>query len=489
MKRIATILAACVLTIAFIACPQPTTKTEYVEVPVRDPDTYHVLYAAPDRTWGSIPVDKIDYDIGNTATVLGEGDLYRTGYTFAGWENGDALYKEGDKITLDGDLTLTATWNEVFPKVAAGDNFSLLLTEDGKVYSAGNTGNGRLGRPNSANQTWGLVDIPGKVTDLSTGISSSYALRDDGTVYAWGRSYWGGLGLNAPNEGGNYSSPQPVSNLTNINALSITYGNGAFIDAAGNYWAAGSRYYNNLGDGLNVNYKKGAIVPEQIKTFEGFTYPVKSAAAGYEYTALVDSDGLLWVGGRANNSRMGIGREGSLGMQINGYAGAGNRKVFVSKNSTENGNYTMVLKNDGTVRAAGSVNGNGKLGIGTTINTDIATNVFAVVMDGATYDPLTDVEDIALGADHSLFLKKDGSLWACGNNGSNRLGISGSNQTYAVQVADHVAHFAAGSNHTLIVKDDGTVYAAGANGDGQFGNGTTTGSNSSNPWVAVTLPE
>jgi uncharacterized repeat protein (TIGR02543 family) len=50
------------------------------------PDTYTVTYSGNENTGGTVPVDgSSPYAVGATVTVLGAGDLVRTGYTFAGW--------------------------------------------------------------------------------------------------------------------------------------------------------------------------------------------------------------------------------------------------------------------------------------------------------------------------------------------------------------------------------------------------------------------
>jgi RHS repeat-associated protein len=92
---------------------------------------------------------------------------------------------------------------------------------------------------------------------------------------------------------------------------------------------------------------------------------------------------------------------------------------------------------------------------------------------------LTNVTAIATGANHTLALKSDGTVWAWGNNTYGQLGNnSTTNSSAPVQVSGltGVIAIAAGAGHSLAVKSDGTVWAWGSNAYGQLGNGTTTSS-------------
>ena len=86
---------------------------------------------------------------------------------------------------------------------------------------------------------------------------------------------------------------------------------------------------------------------------------------------------------------------------------------------------------------------------------------------------------VAAGANHSLYLKTDGSLWAMGRNNFGQLGDeSTTDRSTPVQIdanaGQHVVSgsVAAGANHSLYVKSDGSLRVMGANDSGQLGDGT-----------------
>ena len=109
-------------------------------------------------------------------------------------------------------------------------------------------------------------------------------------------------------------------------------------------------------------------------------------------------------------------------------------------------------------------NGNGQLGDGTILNRNNAASV------------ASNVVAVAAGANHSLYLKSDGTLWAMGYNGYGQLGNGTTiSRSDAASVASNVVAVAAGANHSLYLKSNGTLWTIGYNNDGELGNGTTTG--------------
>lgn len=114
--------------------------------------------------------------------------------------------------------------------------------------------------------------------------------------------------------------------------------------------------------------------------------------------------------------------------------------------------HSLIIKADGTVWASGQ-NQSGQLGDGTTAN----KTRFVPVLN------LSNVLAVAAGRAHSLALKADGTLWAWGDNGYGQLGTgSASPSTTPVQVPlTEVVAIAAGALRSLAVKADGTVWAWG----------------------------
>ncbi len=128
--------------------------------------------------------------------------------------------------------------------------------------------------------------------------------------------------------------------------------------------------------------------------------------------------------------------------------------------------FSLGLRSDGTLWSWG-FNGSGQLGVGAAS----ATPVTAPVRAGED----SDWSDISAGAVHVIALKADGTLWAWGGNGVNQLG----DQTIVDRAApvhiaqgEHWKSIAAGQAHNLAIHEDGTLWAWGYNAFGQVGDGT-----------------
>jgi alpha-tubulin suppressor-like RCC1 family protein len=135
--------------------------------------------------------------------------------------------------------------------------------------------------------------------------------------------------------------------------------------------------------------------------------------------------------------------------------------------------HALALKKNGTLWAAGQ-NGDGQLGIGDQKPRDR----FVKVLDG--------VSAIAAGGFHSLALKEDGTLWGAGNNAYRQLGLQpGQTLPAFAPVAIQIKSFTAGEFHTLAIRSEGTLWAAGNNSFGQLGNG---GRQVVEPGLVLNLP-
>jgi alpha-tubulin suppressor-like RCC1 family protein len=125
--------------------------------------------------------------------------------------------------------------------------------------------------------------------------------------------------------------------------------------------------------------------------------------------------------------------------------------------------HSVALKKDGTVWTWG-YNGSGQLGDGTTRHSSVPDKVAG----------LSNVKAIASGSGHIVALKNDGTIWAWGGNQSGQLGngqnVDCKTPTQVSGLRD-VTAIAAGAFNTAAVKKDGTLWAWGFNGKGQLGNG------------------
>lgn len=141
------------------------------------------------------------------------------------------------------------------------------------------------------------------------------------------------------------------------------------------------------------------------------------------------------------------------------------------------GRDNIVLMDNGEVWAWG-YNGYGQLGVGNTSNVLVPTKVTA--LNGVN------IVDVQLskgyyngGRYHTLFLADDGSLYACGFNGSGQLGIGNTTNQSTPQLlskSDWSQIYAMGASggFSAGIDTSGDLYMWGYNGRGQLGIGSTT---------------
>lgn len=387
-----------------------------------------------------------------------------------------------------------------------GDSQSYIVKSNGIILACGNNICGQLGDGTRVSPIY-PVPFMARLYGNANGANHSIYLKDNGMVWAWGGNSYNQLGDGTTNQ---RNIPGEVrladgSSLQNI----ITVASGNFHTVAlktnGTVWAWGRNNYGQIGNGTTNNQPN----PVQIKKSDGTVLQhIIEVACGDNHTIALGDDavGTLWAWGYNNSGQLGIGT-----------SGAGTDKTYPTAvklpssliNSSRiltpiagtfissikaGANHSMVLKYDGTVYTWGD-NTYGQLGIGTIgTGTNQKTPVQVKMADGSF---LTKIIAIGGGANHSIALKDDGTVWTWGYNNYGQLGIgtqgAGTDQKFPVQVKlndgtplTNIVAISGGANHMVALKSDGTVWTWGYNAYGQLGDGTKT--NQANP-VQVTLPD
>ncbi|MDR2017736.1 MAG: hypothetical protein LBQ00_02495 [Syntrophobacterales bacterium] len=267
-----------------------------------------------------------------------------------------------------------------------------------------------------------------------------------------------------------------MGSLSNAKAIAAGGGHSLALKEDGTVWAWGWNDRGQLGDGTTTNRS----TPVQIQGLSD----VKAIVAGYNHSLALKDNGTVWAWGRNDSGQLGdrTTTNRSTPVQVKGAGGMdflSNAKAIAAGQV-----YSLVLRNDGMVWAWGW-NDRGQLGDGTTTNRSTPVQVKAKVV--GTFMDLAGITAIAGGDAHSLALGTGWKVFAWGYNASpshcSSKRIIGGNTdplTSAVQVKgalgmdflSNAKAIAAGNGHSLVLKNDGTVWAWGWNGEGQLGNNT-----------------
>ena len=249
--------------------------------------------------------------------------------------------------------------------VAGGEFFSLALDKDGYVWAWGNNTDNELGRGSLESQSNTPEKVKGlggdgyldNVKAIACGRFHGLALKNDGTVWAWGGGgNWGVLG-----NGEDFSDeiyPVQVLNLSDVKSIEAGDHFSLALKNDGMVWAWGARHYvGRLGDGLTDETENHSSIPVQVHGFYnlGYLSDVKAITCGETHSLAVKKDGKVWAWGY-NYGALGDGEDDASSTPVE-------TKDITDVVSIAAGcEYSLALKNDGTVWGWGT-NDSFQLGI------------------------------------------------------------------------------------------------------------------------------
>jgi hypothetical protein len=187
----------------------------------------------------------------------------------------------------------------VITAIAAGYDYGLAVRQDGSIWAWGNNALGQLGDGSTANrstpvQVQGLSGV--KAVSGSTG-GHSVALKLDGTVWAWGYNFFGQLGDGSET---NRSTPVQVQGLSGVMAISAGLGHTLAVKQDGSVWAWGSNVFGELGDGTTTSRR----TPIQVQGLTGVT---AIAASSMAHSVALKQEGTVWSWGHNGFGQLGDG--------------------------------------------------------------------------------------------------------------------------------------------------------------------------------------
>jgi alpha-tubulin suppressor-like RCC1 family protein len=274
--------------------------------------------------------------------------------------------------------------------IAAGDLHALALKSDGTVWAWGFNYYGQVGNGTNGNNILAPVRVSGLGGVIAVaaghGADTSYALKSDGTVWAWGYDGLGQLGNGTSNESA-HPLPVKVTNLTGVVGLDAGTDHALAVRSDGTVEAWGSNQYSQLGARTtatcSVYHYPCSTIPILVPNLGGVT----AVAGGGSFSVALKSDATVWGWGDNGYGQLANGTVTSFG----GVTTPTKSRLSSVRAIAAGSGHTLALRTDGTVWAAGS-NAWGQLGNGTF--TSSSTPVQARTASG--------VATIGAGVDHSL---------------------------------------------------------------------------------------
>ena len=154
-------------------------------------------------------------------------------------------------------------------KIACGNYYTLVLTEEGHIYGFGSNHSGQLGIGNKKS-----INLPTKtltaddtvITNITAGYHSA-AISPRGELYVWGECALG-----------TFTSPQKISwNKTEIAAVQMGKNFTMILDKKGYIWGFGDNMMGGLGQG-DVEERDSIVLIEDLNTTK-----IKNFACGKEF--------------------------------------------------------------------------------------------------------------------------------------------------------------------------------------------------------------
>jgi len=343
--------------------------------------------------------------------------------------------------------------------VSAGWAHTCAIATDGTLWCWGENYGGKLGIGSVERQRCPRQEISGENNwhIISCGLHSTCGIKDDHSLWCWGRNYFGQLGIGAQiPDYTDYSEPQRVGQDNDWLWINVWRIHACAIKSNGYLYCWGGNEYGQLGLGDTVNRN----VPVEV----GGMW--KTVATGNSHTCGVKSDGTLWCWGWNWYGQLGIGEWGYVYPNPEYYTLPQSVTGETRWKEVATGwSHTCAIATDSTLWCWGN-NYFGELGIGEKGNTNVP--LISALSSGW--------DKVSAGESQSCGHRDDSLVYCWGHNRDGRLGTGDyldRRVPEKIAMEKPIKTFTVGRYHACVIDMGNRLYCFGNNEEGQLGLGDT----------------
>lgn len=312
---------------------------------------------------------------------------------------------EEELITVPRELNFEKATQIV--EIACGENYTVVLTNSGEIYSCGNNDHGQLGHDKPKRRLQLIPDLDSfRFKKVACGASHTLAVNEWGQLFSWGSNQEGQLGLNTNSI--IKSTPSMVKTLGSSVIIQVSCGLKHVIALTndGVLFAWGSNSDGQLGLGSNIS---NTTKPTLIDTL--LSVPISFITCGGYHTIVVTKSGGIFGWGRNTFGQIGVNNTTDVPLPCQLRTLRNTKVTYASCGE----NFSAFLTIDGGVFTCGA-GMYGQLGHGNKNNEVLPRKVMELMGSVVT--------QISCGKRHMLaFVPSRGRIYAWGLGGAGQLGI------------------------------------------------------------------
>ncbi|NDG29198.1 hypothetical protein EB118_03745 [bacterium] len=212
--------------------------------------------------------------------------------------NGFANFTDARNTTSGSTPTLLSSQSWIF--CSAGFSTTYAIRSDGMLFAWGGNSYGQLGDSTLFSKSLPVQIGSSSWIAVSAGERHVLAIRSGGTLFGWGRNQLGQVGDGTTI---NKSSPVQIGGNLSWNAISSRLNNSAAIDSNGKIYTWGVNASFQLGDGTTITRSFPTQIPTANLNLSSWT----AVSVGASHMTAIRSDNMLFSWGSNRFGQLGNG--------------------------------------------------------------------------------------------------------------------------------------------------------------------------------------